>query len=297
MKPTLRQVTATPSSSFLVRKDKGSYMVNNWHYHPEIEILYIKKSSGTWLIGDHIGHFQSGDIVMIGANLPHCFRHEPLFIKDGITAGETICVKFEPDILGKALLQLPEAYHLRSAIGGCGCGLKLQGNLRTKVAAYIDRMQEATPGKRLVLLLSILEEIGAQKQHLPLSSKGFMQMKDDADRQRIKLVFDYTFNRYSDKITIDEVAGMLHLTRQSFCRYFKSRTNKTYIRFLMEVRIGAACRMLVEDERNVSEISYACGYNNISHFNHQFKYITGKNPMEYKRDYLDNKVLKLAEQT
>lgn len=122
-------------------------------------------------------------------------------------------------------------------------------------------------------------------------------MKDDADRQRIKLVFDYTFNRYSDKITIDEVAGMLHLTRQSFCRYFKSRTNKTYIRFLMEVRIGAACRMLVEDERNVSEISYACGYNNISHFNHQFKYITGKNPMEYKRDYLDNKVLKLAEQT
>ncbi len=291
MKPALRQITATPTSSFLVRKDRGSYMINNWHYHPEIEILYIKKSSGTWLVGDHIGHFQNGDIVMIGANLPHCFRHEPSFVSDGSNAGETICIKFEPDILGNALLQLPEAFQVRSAIARCGCGLKLNGRHRAKIAALIERIWEAVPGKRLVLLLSILEEIGGCKHTAPLSSKGFMQSQDDADRQRIKLVFDHTFSRYSEKITIDAVAQLLHMTRQSFCRYFKSRTNKTYIRFLMEVRIGAACRLLVEDESNVTEISYACGYNNISHFNHQFKSITGKHPLEYKRDYLDNNAI------
>jgi len=76
------------------------------------------------------------------------------------------------------------------------------------------------------------------------------------------------------------------MTRQSFCRYFKNKTRKTYIQFLMEVRIGHACRLLVEDEKNVKEISYDCGYNNISHFNHQFKLITKKKPLEYKRDYL-----------
>lgn len=294
MKPALRQITATPSSSFLVRKDRGSYMVNNWHYHPEIEILYIKRSSGTWLIGDHIGHFQSGDVVVIGANLPHCFRHESPFVKDGVTSGETICVKFEPDIFGNALLQLPEAFHIRSAITGCGCGLKLHGKLRTGIAAQLDRMPDLAHGKRLILLLSILEEIGSLKQSISLSSKGFLQMQDDADRQRIKQVFDYTFSNYGEKITIDDVAALLHLTPQSFCRYFKSRTNKTYIRFLTEVRIGAACRMLVEEENNVSEISYVCGYNNISHFNHQFKCITRKNPLEYKRDYLDNNMLQPA---
>ena len=72
MKPVLRQITSTSESSFLVRKDVGEDMLNNWHYHPEIELLFMKRSSGTWLIGDHIGHFQSGDIVLLGANLPHC---------------------------------------------------------------------------------------------------------------------------------------------------------------------------------------------------------------------------------
>ena len=76
MKPVLRQTTATPANSFIVRRDVGDNMRNNWHYHPEIELLYIKRSCGTWLIGDHIGHFQSGDIIMIGPNVPHCFRHE-----------------------------------------------------------------------------------------------------------------------------------------------------------------------------------------------------------------------------
>jgi AraC-like DNA-binding protein len=86
------------------------------------------------------------------------------------------------------------------------------------------------------------------------------------------------------------------MTQQSFCRYFKSKTKKTYIRFLMEVRIGAACRLLVEDEKNVAEVSYECGYNNISHFNHQFKSITGKNPLEYKRDYMKINTIAPAEE-
>ncbi|MES1223584.1 MAG: AraC family transcriptional regulator, partial [Bacteroidota bacterium] len=119
-----------------------------------------------------------------------------------------------------------------------------------------------------------------------LSSKGFMQSPGDTDKERIKTVFEYTFNHYNEKITIDDLAALLNMTRESFCRYFKSKTKKTYVQFLMEVRIGYACRLLVEDEKNVAEISYDCGYNNISHFNHQFKFITGKKPVEYKRDYL-----------
>ena len=93
MKPALRQITATPQSSFLVRKDVGASMLNNWHYHPEIELLFIKRSSGTWLIGDHIGHYQNGDMVLIGANLPHCFRHEYNHLtRNGKATGESICI-------------------------------------------------------------------------------------------------------------------------------------------------------------------------------------------------------------
>ena len=287
MKPALRQITATPQCSFLVRKDIGDGMLNNWHYHPEIELLFMKKSSGTWLIGDHIGHFQNGDIVLIGANLPHCFRHEyDHLTKQGATAGEAICVKFVPDIFGSLFLNLPETKAIKNLLTTCNFGLQLTGKIKNNLSATIEKMLAVSPGKKLVYLLSMLEEIAESKEYIRLSSTGFMQSAGDINKDKIKLVFEYTFNHYNEKITLSQVAALLNMTMQSFCRYFKTKTKKTYIQFLMEVRIGYACRLLVEDEKNVSEVCYECGYNNMSHFNHQFKTITQKTPLEYKANYL-----------
>jgi AraC-like DNA-binding protein len=286
MKPVLRQITSTPAHSFLIRKDWGENMLNNWHYHPEIELLFMKRSSGTWLIGDHIGHYQSGDVVMLGANLPHCFRHEyDYIIKRDDTAGETICIKFMPDIFGSSFFNLPEAMEIKKLLSKCNKGLRLLGKTKIHIAKEIEKMATAGPGKKLVYLLSILEEIADSSEYVTLSSDAFMQ-SGDTHKEKIKLIFEYTFNHYSENITIDKAASLLNMTRQSFCRYFKSKTKKTYIQFVMEVRIGYACRLLAENEKNVAEISYDCGYNNISHFNHQFKMITQKKPLEYKRDYL-----------
>ncbi|MCW3116287.1 MAG: AraC family transcriptional regulator [Chitinophagaceae bacterium] len=287
MKAVLRQITSTPDHSFLIRKDARENMVNNWHYHPEIELLFIKKSSGTWLIGDHIGHFQSGDVVLIGPDLPHCFRHEKKYTaKKSKIAGETICIKFLPEIFGSPFLNMPEAKGIKELLSKSSCGLRLTGKTKMLISKTIDKIADASPGRKLVDLLSILEEMAENKEYTVLSSKGFMQSPGDMDKERIKTIFEYTFNHYHSKITIDHLASRLNMTRESFCRYFKSKTRKTYIQFLMEVRIGYACRLLVEDEKNVAGISYECGYNNISHFNHQFKFITGKKPLEYKKDYL-----------
>ncbi|MDF2193508.1 AraC family transcriptional regulator [Paraflavitalea sp. CAU 1676] len=287
MKPVLRQITATPDHSFLVRKDTGSEMVNNWHYHPEVELLYIKRSSGTWMIGDHIGHFNSGDVVMIGSLLPHCFRHEYDYVlQKEEAAGESICVKFMPESLGEPFLSLPETKVIRDLLARSNNGLRISGKTKQHIGAMIDKMVAATPARRLVYLLTMLEEIAASRDYSPLSSTGFMQTAGNGEKDRIKKVFEFTFNNYRNKITIEEVAALVNMTRQSFCRYFKSKTNKTYVRFLMEVRIGYACRLLVEDEKNVSEICYESGYGNLSHFIHQFKLITRKKPLEYKKEYL-----------
>lgn len=286
MKPELRQITSTHQSSFLVRRDVGDLMLNNWHYHPEVELLYLKRSAGTWIVGDHIGPFQIGDILLIGPNLPHCFRHEyDHIIKKDEIAGEAICVKFVPGIFGKQFFDIPETKGIKDMLAKCNYGLKVIGETKIKLSKTIEKMLVASPGKKLVYLLSLLEEIAESKEYITLSSKGFTQSAD-TDAERIKLIFEYTFNHYNEKILIDQVAALLNMTRQSFCRYFKNKTKKTYIQFLMEVRIGYACRLLIDDEKNVAEISYEAGYNNISHFNHQFKLITKKKPLEYKRDYM-----------
>jgi AraC-like DNA-binding protein len=287
VKPVLRQITSTPEQSFLVRKDKGPEMLNDWHYHPEIELLFIKRSSGTWLIGDHIGNFKSGDVVLLGANLPHCFRHEYTHVaKEDNEAGETICVKFDSLIFGPHFLALPETKPIERLLSKCDIGLQLTGKIRKSVRDNILKMLTASPGRKMIFLLSLLEKIARSKELIPLSSKGFTLSREDTDREKIKTIFHYTFNNYHRKIKLEEVSRQLNMTRESFCRYFKKTTNKTYIRFLMEVRIGYACRLLAEDEKNVSEICYECGYNNISNFNQQFKLITAKRPLEYKRDYL-----------
>jgi AraC-like DNA-binding protein len=270
-----------------VRKDVGENMLNDWHYHQEIEILYIKKSVGTWIIGDHIGHFQSGDIVIIGANIPHCFRHEyEYIIKKEEVAGEAICVKFAPEIFGNAFLSLPETKAIKNLFSKSARGIQLKGKIKQQASSTIDKMVNGSAVKKLSYLLSMLAEISESKEVSLLSSTGFVQTAVNPDHERIKLIFEYTFTHYSEKITIGEIASLLKMTRQSFCRYFKSKTRKTYVQFLMEVRIGHACRLLVENEKNVAEISYDCGYFNISHFNHQFKMITKKKPLEYKRKYI-----------
>ena len=287
MKAVLRQMTSTPENSFLVRKDFDEQMLNDWHYHPEIELLSIKRSSGTWLIGDHIGPFQSGDAVLIGADLPHCFRHESRFtVKKEKNTGETTCIKFLPHIFGNGFLELPEAREIKDLLLDSCCGLKLTGSTRTYVSKIVEKICNETPGKKLLCLLSMLEEIAAKKEYVLLSSKGFMYTAEHTDKERIKTVFEYTFHHYKEKILVDDLASVLNMSVESFCRYFKNKTKKTYIRFLMEVRIGIACRLLVEDEKNVAQISYDCGYNTISHFNHQFKFITGNRPLEYKKNYL-----------
>jgi hypothetical protein len=220
-------------------------MINNWHYHPEIELLYVQRSVGTWLIGDHIGYYKSGDIVIIGSNLPHCFRHEYDYImKRDEAAGETICIKFVPDIFGSQFLNLPECKEIKRLFANSCRGLKLTGKTKFLAANAIEKIIGLPKSGRLIHILSILETIAESKEYKPLSSNGFIQAYDHNDKERIKTIFEYTFNNYDEKITIDEMAALLNMAKESFCRYFKSKTNKTYMRFLMEIRIGQCMQVV-----------------------------------------------------
>ena len=135
MKAVLRQITSTPECSFLVRKDVGEQMMNDWHYHPEFELLFMKKSAGTWLVGDHIGHFQSGDIVLLGAGLPHCFRHESSYTETtNKHAGEAICVKFLPKFFGEQFLRMPEVNAITELMSKSNCGLRLTGETKISIS-------------------------------------------------------------------------------------------------------------------------------------------------------------------
>jgi len=295
MKATLKKATPNPEQSFNIHKDIGHAMSSAWHYHPECELLVLKRTYGTCLIGDHVGPFKNGDVFLFGPNLPHTFRGEKKYLeRDDAKIGETIVILFQNNIWGDAFLNLPEISPIVKLLQLGKLGLRLKGATRRKVAKIAEEMLIDTPSRKLINLLSALELIAASKEYELISSSGFNPEVNIVDQNRISTIFEYTFNNYHRKVVLEDVANIINMGKHSFCRYFKSKTKKTYIQFLMEVRIGHACRLLVEEEFNMAEIGYACGYNNISHFYHQFKALTKKNPLDYRQHYLKTEAMRFA---
>lgn len=289
MKPTFRKSIPQPEYSYVVRKDVGTNIRTDWHYHPEYELVCVRKSCGTWLVGDYVGQFKSGDVILMGPDLPHCYRHDHEYITEGSgkEPGEVTAVLFLKEILGTSFLDLPEAKGIKNTLLLSDRGLKLTGRTRLEAGRILDKIQSASPGRRLIDMLSILQLIADTNEYQVLASNGFSYESDKIDNARISAILEFTFNNYQNQITIEEVAASINMGKHSFCRYFKEKTKKTYIQFLMEVRIGKACRLLIEDDMNIAEVCYSCGYNSISHFNHQFKAIKNQSPYEYKRGYID----------
>jgi AraC-like DNA-binding protein len=292
MKATLRKPMRGPEISFNIHKDIGHQMLSTWHYHPECELLHIKRSYGTCLIGDHVGPFKNGDIFLFGPNLPHTFLHEKKYIeRNDDKIGESVVVLFNDNFCGDYFLELPEIKSIVKLLELGKLGLRIKGETRKKVAKIAEEMLSDSPARKLINLLSALELIAASKEFDCISSNGFIQDMKSMDKYRINKIFDFTFNNFHRKIELDDVASLISMGKHSFCRYFKSKTKKTYVQFLMEVRIGNASRLLVEGDLNVAEIGYACGYNNISNFYHQFKALMNKNPLAYKAHFLNSRRL------
>lgn len=288
MKPTLRKAIPGIESSFVVRKDIGSNMINNWHYHAECEFLFINKSNGTWLIGDYIGEFESGDVILLGSGIPHSFIHDDQYVSESNdNPGEAGVALFMPDILGEAFLNLPESSEIRKVLQLANRGLKMKGATRHQLGCIMKDLPEVPKGRKLINLLNMLQIITEEHEYEILASNGYACSLEMTSNDRLTKVLEYTYTHFDEAILLEDVANLVNMATHSFCRFFKEKTGKTYIQFLMEVRIGQACRLLIEEDLQPGEAGYSCGYNSISHFNHQFKLIKNQSPLVFKKNYFN----------
>jgi AraC-like DNA-binding protein len=285
LKPSLRQLIWNSNSSLHVKVDANEDLLNTYHYHPEIELILLKRSAGLRIIGSSIENFAHNDIVLIGKNLPHAFLHEEQYLeKNQPYAAEAVVIQFNESFMGNEFLNLPELREIKSLFSFAQQGLCITDRCKHKIIPLIDRMLEAASLDRILLLLEILKiMINKDTYRALVSEKQFYQA--DLDK-RINKVLDFTFENFDQNIKIEEVAKMINMTKESFCRYFKAKTRKTYLEFLIEFRICKACRMIMENELSIKEISYSCGFDSMSNFHHQFKKIIKQSPLEYKCQYI-----------
>ncbi len=289
MIPKLEKIASAVTSSFAVKREITSYMDYPWHYHPEFEIIYVEKSYGIRLMGNHIGNFNDGDLMFISPNLPHVWRNDNDFYQGNKNLiVDVYVIHFREDSLQPGFFDLPEFNHIRDLFVRGQQGVLIKGKNRKIISKLIKEVYYSTGIERLILFLRTIEAFANAEKYELLSSPGYANSINNTDSERINKVMDYFMKNYKQEIKLDEVAKLVNLNKSSFCRYFKSRTHKTYSQFLNEIRIQHACKLLIVKKMTVSEICYEVGYNNISHFNRQFKLLTGLTAKNYAKKYLLN---------
>ena len=284
MQPKLEKIPSAVFSSIAVKRETTPYMDYPFHYHPEYEIIYVKKSHGLRLMGNHISNFSDGDLVFIGSELPHVWKNDKAYYQgDENLKVDVYVIHFLEDALGKGFFNLPEFRRVKKLFSLGQQGMLVKGKDRRIISGLIKEVYNSSDTDRLLYFIKTLSALADVKKYELLSSPGYSNFINNSDTERINKVMNYCMDNYYRDITLDEISHLVNLNKSSFCRYFKSRTFKTFSQFLNEIRIARACKLLSDDDMTISEIGFECGYNNISHFNRQFKLIVGLTAREYAK--------------
>jgi AraC-like DNA-binding protein len=286
MKPLLEKSIESLNQSYLVKKLQEPFFDPNWHFHPHYQLFTVIKGTGTRFIGDDIRHFEEGDTVFLGPNMPHLWRSDRnYFEKESQLQTEGIVVYFKEDFLGNDFFEKPEMFDIKSFLKNSERGLDITGTLGAEMVRDLNELLGLTGFEGISKLLNILHKLSVTNDYHYISSSNYTNTHKISETERMRIVHEYVLKHFKENINLSTVASLSNMTEAAFCRYFKSRTNKTFSDFVKEIRIGNACKMLQDENKSISQTCYESGYNTVSNFNNQFKSLKGVSPLQYQKLY------------
>lgn len=268
-------------SSIYVKRVFQPYLGGNWHIHKEFELIYFLEGQGHRIVGDHVSHFQKGELVLVGEWLPHLWRNDADF--DG--KADFIVVKFSSEFLGVNLFSLPELTEIRKMLKKSRRGILFSPQTQILIGQTLLQLSESKSVEMLINFLKVLDILSKDDSYQLLSSPDFVLPATGPSENRLQKVITYISNNYSRSIKLEEISSIAHMTPPAFCRFFKNRTHKTFSHFLNEVRISKACQLLINGENSIKEICYEVGFNSLTNFNRTFRSIKGETPSSYRASY------------
>ena len=282
-KPALEKISPAFGSSFSVKQYVQPMAIANepfWHYHPEIELVYVKGGNGKRHIGHHASYFRDGDLLLIGSNLPH-YGFTDRFTRN---QSETI-VQMKEDFLGDSFFKVPEMEAIQAMFEKAKAGMVFFGQTKQRLGARLEGLPRLDQFGRLIELLIVLREMALSTEYQILNADGYKLEVEQQDNDRINVVHAHVQAHFQAGISLEEVAGLVSMTVPAFCRYFKKLSGKTFTRFVNEYRVAHACKLLLEQNASITQVCFESGFNNFSHFNRFFREITGNSPSEYRKSF------------
>ncbi len=265
-------------SSYKIFRINKPKLNSYWHYHSEIEIVYVVKGNGLWMIGNNIRRFRKGELLIIGQNIPHNFISDKDALDNEI---ETICIQFSR----KQIEQLPESILYNDFFNDSDRGISIP-KMEKKEIALISKM-EKYQGQKIISLISFLKLLTfikktPEKQHI-LENKYHNNKLILQHSKRINSVLDYIHSNYQRHISLTEIAEVAHYTPHSFTRWFKKKMNLTFINYLHKIRLAHACQLLISTNNAINQVASQSGFENTNTFNRLFKKQMCYSPTIFRR--------------
>jgi AraC-like DNA-binding protein len=286
MKSIERRLPQEIDKSFIVFNEVGPYFPYPWHYHPEYELVMIRRSTGRRMVGDHIGHFEEGDLVFMGPLIPHVWVNDPEFVQGKKEyLADAIVIQFVDNFLGQTFMQIPEMNEFRQFLKISDRGMVIKGKAREKINALMEEMLPNNGLQRLSSLFSIFDILSGLKksEYELLASPGSLQNINSNTSDHFNKINEYIMRNFYEDISLPEIASVANMAVTTFCNFFKEHYRVTFVEYLNRVKIGYACKLFSENDVNVVEAAYKSGYNNLSNFNKQFKKLKNMTPSEYRK--------------
>ncbi|MDQ0967088.1 AraC-like DNA-binding protein [Flavobacterium sp. W4I14] len=262
------------------------YFSTEFHFHEECQLTYNVESEGRRMIGDSIEDFNNEDMIFVGANLPHVWHNSQQYFSDSTpnTHAHSISLFLHPEKILDIFHEPEHIQKLKNFFQLAKRGMKFNFSARKEIKPLLLKIAQATEEiTRLIGVLEILNLLCQNKDYALLASPGYTNNYQLKDNDRMDKILKYVFDNFNKEILLVDAAEMTNMNKQAFCRYFKNRTQKTFVTFVNEVRIGHACKLIAESDHQISEMAYICGFNSLSNFNKFFKLAKGVTPKEYKK--------------
>ncbi len=271
-----------PGKSFIVYHEKLPF--SPWHFHPEYELVLILKGKGKRMVGDHIDLFQEEDLVFLGSNLPHEWACNKTYHgADGKFTGEGIVIHFLHDFLGKKFMEIPENAELNNFLNLSSQGCHIYGYTKRKIISLMKELLVSGNEDKLYTLFRIFQILSKSNEFHLLASPGFNEPFRRRGDEPLAQAWEYILINFQKDIKVKDLLEITNMSNTTFCLTFKKTYRMSFKEYLLNVRIGYACRLLLKESLNISEIAYESGFENLSNFNRQFKKIKGVTPKVYRQ--------------
>ncbi len=268
--------------SFISRKVHMGDSSEKIHSHKNFELNLVLSGSGKRIIGNHISSYEKGDLVLLGPNIPH--NWQVLETKKDVPP-TCIVTHFYENIISSDFFNIPELENVKKLLNNASTGIHFKGKAVKKIASKLERLVQLEGLEAYIELLKVFNLLLEIEDYDNLSLTSYYTATFDKDLDQINKVYEYVFQNIQEGIALKNAAELVHMAPGSFCRYFKKKTKLPFMQYVKKIRIGIAAKMLAETDKQITQICYESGYNNLANFNHYFKKIIGKTPTEYRKDF------------